>query len=400
MAAFARRRRTVIDAWPGWVDALSTLLIIIIFVLLVFVLGQAFLGQALQTRDSALAALNSQMAGLSEMLNIERKARADLELSIGRLSTDLQAANQQLDVLAQIRLENEGLTAKLGTATEEITARNAEIAKLNKSGTEQTALINKQAQQLALLQQNVKAMEALKASLEKQIAALGAQTAKSDGEIAKERALTLEAQAAAALMSQQLQEMQVELEKLTAALDASDKLTAEQKAQVSDLGRRMNRALAGKVQELQRSRSEFFGRLRDILGTRPGVTIVGDRFVFQSEVLFASGSADLGLEGQRQMGQLARTLLDVARTIPPDINWILRVDGHTDTVPVSTAQFRSNWELSAARAISVVRYLIAEGVPAERLAAAGFGEYQPIDAGNDITARARNRRIELKLDQR
>ncbi|MGE4061787.1 MAG: peptidoglycan -binding protein [Rhodospirillaceae bacterium] len=400
MAAFARRRRTVIDAWPGWVDALSTLLIIIIFVLLVFVLGQAFLGQALQTRDSALAALNSQMANLSEMLNIERKARADLELTIGRLSTDLQAANQQLDVLAQIRLENEGLTSKLNTATAEITARNEEIAKLSKSGAEQTAVINKQAQQLALLQQNIKAMEALKASLEKQIAQLGAQTAASDGAIAKERALTLEAQAAAALMSQQLQEMQAELEKLTAALDASDKLTAEQKAQISDLGRRMNRALAGKVQELQRSRSEFFGRLRDILGTRPGVTIVGDRFVFQSEVLFASGSADLGLEGQRQMGQLARTLLDVARTIPPDINWILRVDGHTDTVPVSTSQFRSNWELSAARAISVVRYLIAQGVPAERLAAAGFGEYQPIDPGNDVTARARNRRIELKLDQR
>ncbi len=398
--AFARRKRTVIDAWPGWVDALSTLLIIIIFVLLVFILGQGFLGQALQTRDSALAALNSQMASLSDMLNIERKARADLELTIGRLSTDLQSANQQLDVLAQIRLENDGLTSKLATATAEITARNEEVAKLNKSTTEQTALINKQAQQLALLAQNIKAMEALKASLEKQIASLGAQTAKSDGEIAKERALTIEAQAAAALMSQQLQDMQLELEKLAQALDASDKLTAEQKAQISDIGRRMNRALAGKVQELQRSRSEFFGRLRDILGTRPGITVVGDRFVFQSEVLFASGSADLGLEGQRQMGQLAQTLLDVARTIPGDINWILRVDGHTDTVPVSTAQFRSNWELSAARAISVVRYLIAQGVPAERLAAAGFGEYQPLDSGNDVSARARNRRIELKLDQR
>ncbi len=398
--AFVRRKRTVIDAWPGWVDALSTLLIIIIFVLLVFVLGQGLLGQALQGRDNALAALNVQMASLSEMLNIERKARADLELTIGRLSTDLQAANQQLDVLAQIRLENEQLTSQLGAATADLEARNAEIAALNKSGAEQTALITKQAQQLALLQQNIKAMEALKASLEKQIAELGAQTAKNDGEIAKERALTLEAQAAAALMSQQLQDMQRELEKLAAALDASDKLTAEQKAQISDLGRRMNRALAGKVQELQRSRSEFFGRLRDILGTRPGVTIVGDRFVFQSEVLFASGSADLNLEGQRQMSQLARTLLDVSRTIPSDINWIMRVDGHTDTAPISTAQFRSNWELSAARAISVVRYLITQGVPAERLAAAGFGEYQPIDPGNDVTARARNRRIELKLDQR
>jgi len=398
--ALLRRKRTVIDAWPGWVDALSTLLIIIIFVLLVFILGQALLGQALQTRDSALAALNSQMAQLSEMLNIERNARADLELTIGRLSTDLQAANQQLDVLAQIRLENEGLTQKLGAATNELTARNSEIAALNKSTAEQTAMINKQAQQLALLQQNIKAMEALKASLEKQIAELGARTAATDGEIAKERALTLEAQAAAALMSQQLQDMQRELEKLAATLDASDRLTAEQKAQISDLGRRMNRALAGKVQELQRSRSEFFGRLRDILGSRPGVTIVGDRFVFQSEVLFASGSAELGLEGQRQMSQLARTLLDVARTIPSDINWILRVDGHTDTAPIATAQFRSNWELSAARAISVVRYLIAQGVPAERLAAAGFGEYQPIDPGADVAARARNRRIELKLDQR
>lgn len=200
-------------------------------------------------------------------------------------------------------------------------------------------------------------------------------------------------------MSQQLQDMQRELEKLAAALDASDKLTAEQKAQISDLGRRMNRALAGKVQELQRYRSEFFGRLRDILGTRPGITVVGDRFVFQSEVLFGSGSADLGLEGQRQLSQLARTLLNVARTIPPDIKWILRVDGHTDDVPIATAQFRSNWELSAARAISVVRYLIEQGVPADRLAAAGFGQYQPIDPGDDTAARARNRRIELKLDQ-
>lgn len=407
MVAFARRRRATVDIWPGWVDALSTLLIIIIFVLLVFVLGQFFLGQALQGRDNALAALNAQMAQLSEMLSIERQARADLELTIGRLSTDLQAANEQLDVLAQVRLENQDLTSRLETTTTELNARNAEVARLQgdlataaQNAADQTALINKQIQQLALLQNNIRALEALKADLEKQVADLGGQVAKNEGQIAKERGLTLEAQAQAALMSQQLQDMQRELEKLAAALDASDKLTAEQKAQISDLGRRMNRALAGKVQELQRYRSEFFGRLRDILGTRPGVTIVGDRFVFQSEVLFASGSADLGLEGQRQMSQLARTLLDVARTIPQDINWIMRVDGHTDTVPISTAQFRSNWELSAARAISVVRYLIAQGVPAERLAAAGFGEYQPIDEGNDAAARARNRRIELKLDQR
>ncbi len=400
MAGFTRRARRTVDIWPGWVDALSTLLIIIIFVLLVFVIGQFYLGQALTGRDNALAALNKQVAQIGDMLNLERKARADLELTIGRLSSDLQTANQQLEVLGQLKADNADLTAQLAD-------RNTQVAKLTQSLGAATQLAEKdrqtiagQVQQLALLQQNIKAMEALKASLEKQVAELGSKVARSDSDIAKERGLTREAQAQAALMSQQLEDLRGELEKLSAALDASDKLTAEQKAQISDLGKRMNRALAAKVQDLQRYRSEFFGRLRDILGTRPGVTVVGDRFVFQSEVLFASGSADLGLDGQRQLGQLARTLLDISKDIPPEVNWILRIDGHTDTIPIATAQFRSNWELSSARAISVVKYLAAQGVPSERLAAAGFGEFQPIEPGNSEAARSRNRRIELKLDQR
>ncbi len=400
MAGFTRRARRTVDIWPGWVDALSTLLIIIIFVLLVFVVGQFYLGQALSNRDASLATLGKQVAQLGDMLNLERRARADLELTIGRLSSDLQVANQQLEALGQLRAENTEMSAQLQATT-------AENAKLKESltGAAQVAerdrqLIAKQVQDLALLQQSVKAMEALKASLEKQIETLGTKVASSDGDIAKERALSREAQAQAALMSQQLADLQAELEKLSATLDASDKLTAEQKAQISDIGKRMNRALAGKVQELQRYRSEFFGRLRDILGSRPGVTVVGDRFVFQSEVLFASGSADLGLDGERQLGQLARTLLDISNDIPPELNWILRIDGHTDTVPIAISAFRSNWELSSARAISVVKYLVTQGVPAERLAAAGFGEYQPIEPGKSAAARSRNRRIELKLDQR
>lgn len=400
MPSYARRARRTVDIWPGWVDALSTLLIIIIFVLLVFVIGQFYLGQALTGRDNALAALNKQVAQIGDMLNVERKARADLELTLGRLTSDLQSSNQQLEVLGQVQAQNTEMSAQLAE-------RNAQVAKLTEAVAGATQLaerdrqaIAKQVQDLALLQQNIKAMEALKANLEKQVNALGAKVASSDSDIAKERAVTREAQAQAALMSQQLQDLQDELTKLSAALDASDRLTAEQKAQVSDLGRRMNRALAGKLQELQRYRSEFFGRLRDILGSRPGVTVVGDRFVFQSEVLFASGSADLALDGQRQLGQLARTLLEIAKDIPPEVNWILRIDGHTDNVPITTASFGSNWELSAARAISVVKYLAAQGVSAERLAAAGFGEFQPIEAGNDAGARSRNRRIELKLDQR
>ncbi|MBY0509627.1 MAG: peptidoglycan -binding protein [Rhodospirillaceae bacterium] len=400
MAGFTRRARRSIDIWPGWVDALSTLLIIIIFVLLVFVVGQFYLGQALTGKENALAALNKQVAQIGDMLNMERKARADLELTIGRLSTDLQSANQQLEVLGQLKTENAELSAQLKDKTAEAARLQGALGAAAQLSEKDRQIIARQTQDLALLQQSVRALEALKANLEKQVTDLNVKVSKSDSDIAKERVLTVEAQAQAALMSQQLQDLQKELEKLSAALDASDKLTAEQKAQVSDLGKRMNRALAGKLQELQRYRSEFFGRLRDVLGARPGITISGDRFVFQSEVLFASGSADISLDGQRQLGQLARTLLDIAKDIPAEVNWIMRVDGHTDTVPINTAQFKSNWELSSARAISVVKYLAQQGIPAERLAAAGFGEYQPIESGRGDDARAKNRRIELKLDQR
>ena len=399
MAALARRARRTVDIWPGWVDALATLLIIIIFVLLVFVLGQFFLSQALSGRDQALVALNRQVAQLGDMLSLERQSRAELEVTIGRLSGDLQVANVQLDVLGQLKIQNQELTAQLDEKTTESEARGAEAARLKQSLTnaaqqaeDQREAIAEQTQQLALLQQNIKALEAFKADLEKQVS-------QSDAQIDEEQRLSAEARAQTVLISQQLETLQQELERLAQTLDASDALTEVQKAQISDLGRRMNRALAGKVQELQRYRSEFFGRLRDILGTRPGVTVTGDRFVFQSEVLFASGAANIGLDGQRQLADLARTLIDISGDIPEEINWILRVDGHTDAVPIKTARFKSNWELSTARAMSVVNFLIEQGVPPRRLAAAGFGEYQPLDPEDTSGARARNRRIELKLDQ-
>lgn len=400
MPVALRRPRDAAEIWPGWVDALSTLLIIVIFVLLVFVLGQFFLGQALSGREQALALLNKRVAEMSDMLALERQSRADLEGNLARLSDQLRAANQELGVLAQLRVDYRDLESRFTEKSAEATQLKASLETAARQAESDRAALARQAEQLALMQNQVKALEALKAELERRVADLGGRVAKSDSVIAEERRLSADAQAQAALMSQQLQELQQELARLAAALDASDKLTAEQKAQLSDLGRRMNRALAGKVQELQRYRSEFFGRLRDILGTRPGISIVGDRFVFQSEVLFASGSAELGVDGQIQLQQLARTLLEISRQIPPDVNWILRVDGHTDTVPIATAPFPSNWELSTARALSVVKFLAAQGIPAERLAAAGFGEFQPLERANTPAARAKNRRIELKLDQR
>ncbi len=400
MRATHRRPHEVINIWPGWVDALSTLLIIFIFVLLVFVLGQFFLGQALSGREQALSILNKRVAEMGEMLSMERQNRSELEGSVARLSDQLRVANQDLGMLTQLRIDYRDLEGRFAETSTQAGQLKSSLDAAVKQAASDSSTLAKQAEQLALMQNQVKALEALKSELEKQVAGLGAKTATSDSAIAAERRLTADAQAQAALMSQQLQEVQQELARLAATLDASDKLSAAQKAQISDLGKRMNRALAGKVQELQRYRSEFFGKLRDILGTRPGVSVVGDRFVFQSEVLFASGSSELGVEGQRQLVQLAQTLIEISKQIPAEVNWILRVDGHTDTVPISTAVFPSNWELSAARALSVVKFLAAQGIPAERLAAAGFGEFQPLDKTNTPQARAKNRRIELKLDQR
>ena len=167
-----------------------------------------------------------------------------------------------------------------------------------------------------------------------------------------------------------------------------------------NLTRQLNNALTSKVLELQRFRSEFFGRLRDVLKDRSDIKIVGDRFVFQSEVLFDAGSADIGDTGEEQLMELSLALTEIADTIPTDIDWVLQITGHTDDIPINTARFRDNWDLSTERALSVVRYLVLAGINPDRLSAAGFGEFHPIDTANTPEARARNRRIEVKLTRR
>ncbi len=364
-ARFRNRRGGGINIWPGFVDALASLLLVLIFVLLVFVLTQFFLGELLSGRDQTITRLSHQLNELTELLDLERHSTAELKVNIGRLTEQLQASTAERDQLQ---------------------------AQVNQNAADH--------QQVALLQHDVEALKALKDQLEKKVAELGAQAGEAQGQLSQERKLSEEARAQAALLNQQLEAMRQELARIAAALDASETMSTEQKVQIADLGKRLNAALASKVEELARYRSEFFGRLRKVLGDRPGIRIEGDRFVFQSELLFASGSAELGAEGQIQLAQLARSLVEVTRQIPTDINWVLRVDGHTDKVPIKSERYPSNWELSTARAVSVVKFLAGQGIPQERLAATGFGEFQPLDKGDDPAALAKNRRIEIRLDQR
>lgn len=361
----ARRRRSAINVWPGFVDALASLLLVIIFVLLAFVLTQFYLGQMLSGRDQTIARISKQLNELTDMLDVEKRENAELKVNIGRLTEQLQASTAERDRLS---------------------AQGGDV------------LADRQ--QIAMLQHDLDALKALKEELEKKVAELGTQAGDAQGQLAEERKVSEEARAQAALLNQQLEAMRQEIARLNAALDASDKLSTDQKVQIADLGKRLNAALASKVEELARYRSEFFGRLRQVLGDRPGIRIEGDRFVFQSELLFASGSDDLGEGGKTQLAQLAQTLVQISQQIPSDINWVLRIDGHTDKMPIKNSRFPSNWELSTARAVSVVKFLASQGLSQERLAAAGFGEFQPVDTGNDEVAMRKNRRIEIRLDQK
>ena len=437
------RRRRHFDAWPGYVDVLSTLLMVVIFVLMVFVIAQLFLSEALSGRDEALERLNRQVAELGDLLALERTASADLRLNIAELSASLQNSTTQRDdlsrrlavvtqerdqlasSLAEAQSTGAGVDEKLEDAYKVIEADRARVQAL----LDDIAVLESLRDDLIRKLRDAEAVsEAAQASTEEAQAAAAAAAVASEEERARQaaalaaaqqqlaelteeqgrtvealgtqEALSKEAQLRVELLNRQLLALRQQIARLSVALEASEAESAEQDVQIVDLGKRLNAALASKVEELARYRSEFFGRLREVLGDRQDVQIVGDRFVFQSEVLFESGSAEIGEPGKAQLAQFARTLLEIAAKIPPEIDWILRVDGHTDIRPISTFQFKSNWELSTARAISVVRFLESEGVPSRRLVAAGFGEYQPLVEGNSESDYRRNRRIELKLDQR
>jgi chemotaxis protein MotB len=338
--ARARRNETGFNYWPGFVDALSTLVLSIVFLLSVFLVVQFFLSQEVTGKDKALEQLNAKIAQLNDLLSLEKLGKLNLDDQLAQVKAGLASAETERD---RVKGLYEGLA--------------------------------------------------------------GADAAGRAGELNKaldsEKQVTSRALAQIEVLNQQISALRRQLAALEEALDASEKRDKESQGRIADLGQRLNVALAQRVQELSRYRSEFFGRLRAILGNRPDIRIVGDRFVFQSEVFFDTGQALLLPEGRAELEKLATALIDLDKQIPGEIAWVLRVDGHTDVRPIlNSPVFKSNWELSSARAISVVQYLISLGVPAQRLVAAGFAEFQPLDTAATEEAYKRNRRIELKLTER
>ncbi len=508
-ASRLRRRGQRSDYWPGFVDLMSTLLLVMIFLLVVYMLAQYFLQRTLSGTNDQLNELSAQISSLAEMLSLEQQANAELRLNIAQLSAQLQASLSERDrlgaELASASGERDTLRLRLRDMTGEGQTALAEAAIAQQAEAEAMLLIEAGEERIKLLltdlerlRRDIDALQAVRADLEAKVATLALaltasrdELAKSQDELASSRdefarsqeeleasrgelrlsreqidliladlaalrdttaeleerlsdeqertvlaqrsleereirlaevqALHLAAQVSLAdsesalsenrqlsarqrdqiaLLNQQILALRTQLARLEQALEISERKSEEQQVTIANLGERLNLALAAKVEELAAYRSEFFGRLRQVLSDRRDFTIIGDRFVFQSEVLFASASDELGQEGQNRLAKFADILKEVMVRIPTDLPWILQVDGHTDSRPIQTARFPSNWELSSARAISVVNFLIDRGISPRHLSATGYGEFQPLDAREDEIAYRRNRRIELKLTQR
>ena len=383
LARIGNARRVENFTWPGFVDALATLLMVIIFVLMVFVLIQVNLAYRVSGQDATLGEMRQQLASLGELLNIERRASADLAANLAQITNQLNTSNANRDELQ----------AQLASVQAAIAVRNNEIARLAAKQADSEAAL---AAARSSLEERLGALQLA----EGQLAMAQAQNQSAANKIDALHAETTASKAQIAQMTGALAALRLRLEELTSLLAEKDRQATRDKVAIASLGRSLNNALASRVQELQRFRSEFFGRLRDVLKGRDDVQIVGDRFVFQSEVLFAQGQAEIAAEGQDQLAKLAITLADIATKIPEDINWVLQVDGHTDDVPIRAGRYADNWDLSTERALSVVRFLNQQGLPANRLAAAGYGEFQPLDGADNDDARRKNRRIELKITQR
>ena len=341
MIGSRRRSRSTTNVWPGYVDALSALLMLVIFMLLVYVVSQLYLSQTLSDRDTQLARLNAQLNELSELLGLEESRSEALEAQ-----------------LTSVQDRNNSLVDQLESTRERLM--------------QQTAIADAQSERLAGMEESIDEKDEMSASQQAMILRL----------------------------SNQIASLREQLRQIASALELQEQMTAEKEQELEQVSRRLNTLLAERVSQLEQYQSEFFARLRDILAGNENVRIVGDRFLLPSELLFASASAELGEEGRRELDKLADLLLDVSARIPDDVDWILRIDGHTDVIPINTPRFPSNWELSTARAVAVVRYLADQGVPERRMAAAGFGEFFPVAEGTSPEALQRNRRIELKLTDR
>ena len=425
MSTIAKRSPREFNVWPGYVDALSALLMVVIFLVLIFSIAQFLLSQVLSGQESELALLQRKVNDLTSQLGLEDQRNRELAATITELSftvgtlTDTKAmlddtVTQMAAGARQDQAQIEQQLLMIGSLHEDIDALRLLRRELEERVGGMTAALQSSQAEIGMLRDRSKALEARMADAQERtllaqqaiqhkeirIQALSALIGEQEQALSEERRLSASARAQIAQLNRSIAALKSRLEQVSQALDLANGESAVKDSEIKDLGKRLNLALARRINDLEAYRSEFFGRLRRVLGDNPLIRIEGDRFVFQAELLFATGSAELGTAGIHHLTQLAATLNELVVRIPPEIDWILRIDGHTDRVPVTSGRFPSNWELSTARAVSVVRFLSSQGIPETHMAAAGFSKFHPLDPADTPAAYRKNRRIEIKLTAR
>jgi chemotaxis protein MotB len=425
MSTIAKRSPREFNVWPGYVDALSALLMVVIFLVLIFSIAQFLLSQVLSGQESELALLQRKVNQLTSQLGLEDRRNRELAATISELSftmatlTDAKAVLD--DTVAQMaagarqdQAQIEQQLLMIGSLQEDIDALRQLRRELEDRVGGMTAALQSSQAEIGMLRDRSKALEARMADTQERtrlaqqaiqhkeirIQALSALIGEQEQALAEERRLSASARAQIAQLNRSIATLKARLEQVSQALDLAHGESTIKDTEIKDLGKRLNLALARRINDLEAYRSEFFGRLRRVLGDNPLIRIEGDRFVFQAELLFSTGSAELGPAGIHHLTQLAATLNELVIRIPPEIDWILRIDGHTDRVPVTSGRFPSNWELSTARAVSVVRFLSSQGIPETHMAAAGFSKFHPLDSADTPASYRKNRRIEIKLTAR
>ena len=447
--------------WPGFVDALAALLMVVIFVLMIFSVAQFYLNQIVSGQDEALIDLNNEISSLYNLLQIEKNSNSQLKIQLDKLNSDFKRINDDLDQkidendalsqliislkssLSETQNQLELANYKITTQEKQLKNKEKEIIDIQNDNKEKFSIFETKIadlekklvtsrDELALKIDDILKLEKLKNNLKLEIDNLISSNKEINAEILQERDYnkTLEEKITSlkdkAILSQKenknsiseiiklraqintlktaLTEVNLKLSQLQALFEKQKKEDEINKIETANLGKELNSALATRVKELQKFRSEFFGRLSELLENREEIRVVGDRFVFQSELLFEKGSANLGEKGNEQLKKLFITLDDIARTIPNDINWVLQVEGHTDNTPIKAGKYQDNWDLSTERALTVVRFLIDQGIKPKRLSATGYGEFQPlnnlIENFSLEEINSKNRRIELKITQR
>jgi chemotaxis protein MotB len=373
-----------LEAWPGYVDALSTLLMVTIFVLLVFVLAEAFLSSALKGSDNTIDQLRNQIAQLTQSLSIETAKDMNTAQELSELNAQLSAAQSQNSTL------NQQLTMANGTIADLTQQAQGVQAQLSDAQAQATA----DQGQITSLQQQLSALEQASADAGPGVAE---QLKDTQGKLVAQQKISAAALAQVELLNQQIAAMRLQLASLSAALDAAKAADAKDNVQIVDLGKQLNEALARKVAELQQYQSEFFKIMKQSLAGQQNIRVDGDRFIFQSDVLFPVDSATLTPAGKDEIADVAKAVIDMNGKIPPDVNWILSVEGYADAQPITGGPYHSNFDLSSARALTVLHLLVKDGVPAERLSASALGSNNPIATGNTADDYAQNRRIEFRL---